>query len=117
MAPLVMVLTLVGVYSVNNGVFDIWLMLGMGVFGYFARKLRFDLGPLLLAFVLGPIMEKSLRQSLLLSGGSGSIFFTRPIAGTLMAIAILFVAYNQWAARRQRVRRNKAAGAASGARA
>ncbi|HTU02691.1 MAG TPA: tripartite tricarboxylate transporter permease, partial [Candidatus Sulfotelmatobacter sp.] len=60
MAPMIMVLTLVGVYSVNNSVFDIWVMLIMGILGYLARKLKFDLGPLLLAFVLGPIMERSL---------------------------------------------------------
>jgi putative tricarboxylic transport membrane protein len=97
-----MVLTLVGVYSVNNSVFDIWVMLIMGIFGYLARKLKFDLGPLLLAFVLGPIMERSLRQALLMSHGGFGIFFTRPISGALMATAILFVLYNLWAARRKR---------------
>jgi putative tricarboxylic transport membrane protein len=98
LAPLIMVLTLVGVYSVNNNVFDIWVMLAMGVFGYVARKLKFDLGPLLLAFVLGPIMERSLRQALLMSNGKAEVFFTRPISGALMAIAILFVLYNLRAA-------------------
>jgi len=101
MAPLIMVLTLVGVYSVNNSVFDIWVMLVMGIFGYLARKLKFDLGPLLLAFVLGPIMERSLRQALLMSHGGFGIFFTRPISGALMATAILFVLYNLWAARKK----------------
>jgi len=94
MAPMIMVLTLVGVYSVNNSVFDIWVMLVMGVFGYLARKLKFDLGPLLLAFVLGPIMERSLRQALLMSHGSFGIFFTRPISGVLLAVAVLFVLGN-----------------------
>jgi putative tricarboxylic transport membrane protein len=102
MAPLIMVLTLVGVYSVNNSVFDIWVMLIMGIFGYLARKLKFDLGPLLLAFVLGPIMERSLRQALLMSHGGFGIFFTRPISGALMATAILFVLYNLWAAWRKK---------------
>jgi putative tricarboxylic transport membrane protein len=101
MAPLIMVLTLVGVYSVNNSVFDIWVMLIMGIFGYLARKLKFDLGPLLLAFVLGPIMERSLRQALLMSHGRFGIFFTRPISGALMATAILFVLYNVWTAQRK----------------
>jgi putative tricarboxylic transport membrane protein len=94
MAPMIMILTLVGVYSVNNSVFDIWVMLVMGVFGYLARKLKFDLGPLLLAFVLGPIMERSLRQALLMSHGSFGIFFTRPISGVLLAVAVLFVLGN-----------------------
>jgi putative tricarboxylic transport membrane protein len=102
MAPMIMVLTLVGVYSVNNSTFDIWVMLVMGVFGYLARKLKFDLGPLLLAFVLGPIMERSLRQALLMSHGSFNIFFTRPISAVLMATAILFVLGNLVAARRKK---------------
>ena len=103
MAPLVMVLTLVGVYSVNNSVFDIWIMLVMGVFGYMARKLKFDLGPLLLAFVLGPIMERSLRQALLMSHGSFGIFVTpsRPISAVLILVAVLFVVGNLVAARRK----------------
>ena len=111
MAPLIMVLTLVGVYSVNNNVFDIWVMLVMGVFGYVARKLKFDLGPLLLAFVLGPIMERSLRQALLMSNGDAGVFFTRPISGALMGIAIAFVIYNLWAARKKQ--RDAQAGATS----
>jgi putative tricarboxylic transport membrane protein len=98
MAPMIMILTLVGVYSVNNSVFDIWVMLIMGVFGYLARKLKFDLGPLLLAFVLGPIMERSLRQALLMSHGSFGIFFTRPISGVLLGVAVLFVLGNLVAA-------------------
>ncbi len=100
MAPMIMILTLVGVYSVNNSVFDIWVMLIMGVFGYLARKLKFDLGPLLLAFVLGPIMERSLRQALLMSHGSFGIFFTRPISGVLLGVAVLCVLGNLAAALR-----------------
>jgi putative tricarboxylic transport membrane protein len=99
LAPLVAVLTLVGVYSVNNSTFDIWLMIWMGLLGYLARKLRFDLGPLLLAFVLGPIMERSLRQALLMSSGSFGIFFSRPISAALMGLAVLFVVGNLVSAR------------------
>lgn len=109
MAPMIMVLTLVGVYSVNNSVFDIWVMLVMGIFGYLARKLKFDLGPLLLAFVLGPIMERSLRQALLMSHGAFSIFFTRGISAALMGTAVLFVLGNIVAARRSRRAKGPAA--------
>ena len=104
MAPLVAVLTLVGVYSVNNNVFDVWVMIAMGVFGYLARKLKFDLGPLLLAFVLGPIMERSIRQALLMSHGSFGILVTRPISAVLLGTAVLFVLGNlltAWRARRR----------------
>jgi putative tricarboxylic transport membrane protein len=102
MAPMIMVLTLVGVFSVNNSTFDMKVMLVMGVFGYLARKLKFDLGPLLLAFVLGPIMERSLRQGLLMSNGNPAVFFTRPISGVLMAIAIAFLLYNLLASYRRK---------------
>ncbi|MGE5576098.1 MAG: tripartite tricarboxylate transporter permease [Syntrophothermus sp.] len=101
LAPLIALFTLIGVYSVNNSTFDIWLMMITGILGYLMRKLNFEPGPLLLAFVLGPIVERSLRQSLLLSAGSPAIFFTRPIAGTLMAVAILFLAGNAWASWRK----------------
>jgi putative tricarboxylic transport membrane protein len=104
MAPLVAVLTLVGVYSVNNNVFDLWVMIAMGVFGYLARKLQFDLGPLLLAFVLGPIMERSIRQALLMSHGSFAILVTRPISAVLLGTAVVFVLGNlvtAWRSRRQ----------------
>jgi putative tricarboxylic transport membrane protein len=100
MAPMIMVLTLVGVFSVGNSSFDIWVMLVLGVFGYLARKLKFDLGPMLLAFVLGPIMERSLRQSLLMSGGHPAIFVSRPISVSLLAAAALFLAYSWWSKRR-----------------
>jgi putative tricarboxylic transport membrane protein len=102
MAPMIMILTLVGVYSVNNSSFDMWVMLVLGIFGYAMRKLKFDLGPLLLAFVLGPIMEKSVRQSLLMSGGKPGIFLVRPISASLLAVAVLFVLYNAWSGRRKR---------------
>jgi len=100
MAPMIMVLTLVGVFSVGNSTFDIWVMLVLGVFGYLARKLKFDLGPMLLAFVLGPIMERSLRQSLLMSGGHPAIFVSRPISVGLLVAAGLFLVYSSWSKRR-----------------
>ena len=109
LAPLIMVLTLVGVFSVNNNVFDIWVMLAMGIFGYTARKLKFDLGPLLLAFVLGPIMERSLRQALLISNGKFDIFVAKPISAALLGIAVAFVLYNIWAAQMKKRKARAAA--------
>jgi putative tricarboxylic transport membrane protein len=102
MAPMIMILTLVGVFSVNNSSFDMWVMLVLGVFGYAMRKLRFDLGPLLLAFVLGPIMEKSVRQSLLMSHGDARIFLVRPISASLLAVGVVFVLFSAWSGRRRR---------------
>jgi putative tricarboxylic transport membrane protein len=96
---------------VNNSSFDMWVMLALGIFGYAMRKLRFDLGPLLLAFVLGPIMEKSVRQSLLMSEGSGRIFVERPISAGLLLFAAAFLLLGSWTARRKR--RSLAAAAAA----
>jgi putative tricarboxylic transport membrane protein len=63
-------------------------MLGFGVFGLYAERFRFSLAPLVLGFVLGPLMETSLRQSLIISGGTFEIFATRPICASLLAMAV-----------------------------
>ena len=78
--PMILLLCVVGVYSVNNSVIDIYLMILFGLFGYLMRKLDLELAPLIMAFILGPILETALRQSLSISGGSFSIFFSRPIS-------------------------------------
>ena len=91
LAPVIVLFTTVGVYSVQNQVFDINSMLFFAVLGYGMRKLKFDPAPLPLAFVLGPMVERSLRQSLLISGGDLTIFVSRPISGTLVAIFVILV--------------------------
>jgi putative tricarboxylic transport membrane protein len=91
LAPIIVLFTTVGVYSVQNQTFDIYSMLFFAVLGYLMRKLKFDPTPLPLAFVLGPMVERSLRQSLLMSGGDPMIFLTRPISGTLLAILFLLI--------------------------
>jgi putative tricarboxylic transport membrane protein len=89
LAPITVLITLIGVYTVNNSVFDIVLVIVFGVLGYLMKKLGFDPGPLVLAFVLGTLLEDSLRRSLLIFDGDASDFLTRPISGTLLAIFIL----------------------------
>ncbi|MDP9889995.1 tripartite tricarboxylate transporter permease [Pseudarthrobacter enclensis] len=74
---------MVGVFSISNDVFDMWVVLVFGIIGWIMKKTGFDPGPLVLAFVLGPILESSVRQSLLLSGGSFTIFVTDPISLTI----------------------------------
>jgi putative tricarboxylic transport membrane protein len=100
LAPIIVLFTTVGVYSVQNQVFDIYSMLFFAALGYGMRKLNFDPAPLPLAFVLGPMVEKSLRQSLLISGGDLTIFVSRPISGTMIALFVLLVvgqaAYYLW---------------------
>src|ERR671914_1660042 len=84
LTPLIIVICAVGSYAVNNSMIDIWYMLLFGVVGYIFKKLDYPLAPLVLALVLGDLAESSLRQSLIMSGGSIGIFFVRPIAGTIM---------------------------------
>ncbi len=87
--PLVLLFCLIGVYTLNNNVYEIFIMVVFGVFGYLNRKIGFEGAPFILAVVLGPIMEKSLRQSLLMSQGHPGIFFTRPISLVLLGLATL----------------------------
>ena len=91
MAPVIILFTAIGSYSIQGQVFDIYSLVGFGLFGYLARKLKFEPGPMVLAFVLGPMIEASMRQSLLMSGGSFSIFVTRPISLALLALFALLV--------------------------
>lgn len=93
LAPIIVLFCCIGVYSIRNTVFDIWVMGIFGVIGYFFRKVDLEPGPLILAFVMGPILERALRQSLLLSAGSPLIFFKRPIAGSLIGFLVLFILF------------------------
>ncbi|HKC42869.1 MAG TPA: tripartite tricarboxylate transporter permease [Burkholderiales bacterium] len=81
----------VGAYSLKGTVFDVGVMLASGVFGYWLRKLGFPLAPAVLALILGPLMEKSLRTSLEISGGDFGIFLARPISATLLVGAALII--------------------------
>lgn len=87
--PGVAALAFVAVYAVNGSSFDLVLMTGFGVVGYVMRKLRYPLAPVVLGLVLGPLMEKSLRRAMALSGGDASILFDSPIAITLWCMAAL----------------------------
>jgi putative tricarboxylic transport membrane protein len=89
--PLILLFCLIGVYSVNNNIVEIFIMVIAGVAGLTLRRLGFDGAPFLLALVLGPMMESSLRQALLISRGSFAIFFTRPVSGVLMFLATAFL--------------------------
>jgi putative tricarboxylic transport membrane protein len=89
---LILILCIIGVYSLDTSTFDIGIMIVFGVVGYLMRKVGLEAPPLVLAFILGPRLEQGLRQSLLISQGSLGIFFTRPIAlGCLIIVAALIV--------------------------
>jgi putative tricarboxylic transport membrane protein len=89
--PLILLLCLIGVYSINNNVLEILIMIIAGLAGLVLRRWGFDGAPFLLALVLGPMMESSLRQALLISRGSFAIFFIRPVASVLMLLAAAFL--------------------------
>lgn len=91
LAPVTALITLLGVYTVSNRVSDIYLMIFFGVVGYLMKKLGFEPGPMVLAFVLGSLIESSTRQSLLIFDGDPTGFVTRPISGTLLALFAVIV--------------------------
>jgi putative tricarboxylic transport membrane protein len=100
--PMILLFCLIGAYAINLSIVDLELMLGFGVLGYLMRKLDFDTAPLVLAFLLGPMMEVAMRQSLLLSQGSFAIFVTRPLSAICLAIAALLLLFNLLPVIRQR---------------
>ncbi|HBB15509.1 MAG TPA: transporter [Syntrophus sp. (in: bacteria)] len=88
--PIIAFICILGAYGVNNNSMDILIMIFFGVLGYFLEKLDFEPAPLLLAFILGPMIEIALRQSLILSRGTGfAIFFSRPISAITLSVAII----------------------------
>jgi putative tricarboxylic transport membrane protein len=89
LVTVIVVFCVVGVYSIGNSIFDVWVMLGFGVVGYALRKFDIPVAPMVLTLVLTPLMERSLRQSLEMSGGQFGIFTERPLALTLLGIAAL----------------------------
>jgi len=92
--PLILLFCIIGAYAINLSVLDLKLMLGFGILGYLMRKFDYDPAPLCLAFILGPMMEVSMRQALLLSQGSFTIFFNRPISAACLGIAGLLLLTN-----------------------
>ena len=90
--PAILVFCCIGVYTVNNTTFDIYLTAAFGLIGYLFAKLRCEAAPLLLGFVLGPMMEEYFRRAMLLARGDYTVFFTRPLSlGLLIAAALLVI--------------------------
>ena len=89
--PFILLFTIIGTYSIQNSIFDIQLMLAFGVLGYLLRHFGFELTPLVMAFVLGPMLEQAFRQSLIISRGSFDVFLFRPISLAFLLLATLVV--------------------------
>lgn len=86
--PMILLFTIIGVYGSGNNVFDIYVMIFFGIFGYLMRKFGFEPAPLVLAFVLGPLLENNLRKALILSQGDLVTFMQRPISAVCLVIAL-----------------------------
>ncbi len=94
----IILLCVTGAYSVRNSTFDVWIMIIFGVISYVLNKIKFSLTPIILPLILGPMMEQNLQQSLILSKGSWSIFFTSPISLGLLIVSALFLLAPVWKA-------------------
>jgi putative tricarboxylic transport membrane protein len=104
LAVLVVIVCIIGAYSVNNSAFDVGMMVAFGVVGYLLRKFSFPAAPFILAMILGPVLERTLQQSLIGSGGDPMTFLNRPISAALLLAAGLLmltpVAKRIWKSRR-----------------
>jgi putative tricarboxylic transport membrane protein len=90
-APIIIVICAIGAYTVHNAMLDVWLMLLFGVVGYVFKKLNYPLAPLVLALVLGDRAEDSFRQSMLISQGDLSVFFSNALVGSITALALVML--------------------------
>jgi putative tricarboxylic transport membrane protein len=89
--PAILIFCSIGVYSINNAPVDCLLTALFGIIGYWLVKHDFEPAPMLLGFVLGPLMEENLRRAMLIARGDPSTFITRPISGGLIAVAVLLL--------------------------
>lgn len=89
--PAILVFICLGVYSADNNVFDIFAVLGFGLLGYLMRRHGFPATPVLLGFILGPLLEENFRRAMLLSKGDLMVFFHSPISATFMVLSLIFI--------------------------
>jgi putative tricarboxylic transport membrane protein len=96
--PMIALICLVGVYSVRNSIFDIWVMIAAGLIGYFLIEMKYPIAPFIIGVVLGPTTENSLRQTLMMMRGDVTRIADRPVSVTLLALAVAFLVYKFLAA-------------------
>lgn len=92
--PFILIFCLLGTYSVSNSVSDLFILCIFAIVGYFMKKLKIGVAPLVLAYILSPMLETALRQSLILSSGSFLIFLYRPISASLLAVLGILIFFN-----------------------
>ncbi len=105
--PAILVFICLGVYSVNNNTFDVYMTAALGVLGYVLLKLRFEPAPLLLGFVLGPMIEENLRRAMLLSRGDPSTFIERPISAVVLGLCAALLLWTAYAALKRGLKRQE----------
>jgi putative tricarboxylic transport membrane protein len=106
---LILLLCIIGSYITNNNPYDVIIMVTFGLIGYLMKKLNYEAAPLVLALVLGPMMEKAFQRSLIMSEGGFGIFFTRPISASFLIVALL-VLFSPLFLRKKRLREDLRAG-------
>ena len=106
--PVIIVICAIGAYTVNNSIFDVYVMLVFGVLGYLFKKLKYPLAPLVLALVLGDMAESSFRQAMLLSQGSLAIFWSNPLVTSIAGLAVLMLVWPLFGAVKSALRRREA---------
>jgi putative tricarboxylic transport membrane protein len=90
--PVILGVSIVGVYSLDQRLFDVWLVGGFGLLGFLMRRLEYPSAPLILGLVLGDLMENAVRQSLMMSNGDVSILYSRPLAATMLLFTAAILA-------------------------
>jgi putative tricarboxylic transport membrane protein len=106
-APVIIVICAIGAYTVHSAMFDVVLMMVFGVLGYLFKKLKYPLAPLVLALVLGDMAEASFRQAMLLSQGSLGIFWSNPLVGSIVGLALLMLLWPLWGLARAQMSRRE----------
>ena len=89
--PLIILFSIIGAYTAAGNIGDVFIVILFGVAGYFMKKFGYEPAPLVLGFVLGPLLETAIRRSMIMSRGSAAIFFQRPIAAAFMGLALLML--------------------------
>ena len=89
--PMILVFCVIGVFSLSNSTFDIYLMVLFGAVGYIFKKLDSEPAPMMLGYILGPMMEEYLRRTLLISRGDPMVFLNRPLSATMLALAVILL--------------------------
>jgi putative tricarboxylic transport membrane protein len=105
--PTIILTCIVGVYAMNNRIFDIWILIGFGLAGYVLSEFEVDMEPLLLGFILGPLVEKNFRTALIGASGDFSEILTRPVATTFLVLSIVFIIWPLLKAMMKQVGGNK----------